>query len=65
MVALNAHVWEDPGCWGMLLSDITEHLANAYAKDGDPPTRDAAVKRILEVFNAERANPTDAPRRLR
>lgn len=40
--------------------DIARHVAKAYGNTGDL-SEEAALKRIKELFDAERASPTDAP----
>jgi hypothetical protein len=54
---------DDPFVAGIALSDMLVHWAGAYSELADVPVK-VAVARILEGFNAERANPTDAPRTL-
>jgi hypothetical protein len=43
----------------LLLVDVARHLAQAYAKEGHD--KDVTLTRIRELFDAEWANPTDAP----
>lgn len=49
--------WEDPGAWGLLLVDIARHAAKAYAAEGVAEAE--AFERILQLFRAELASPTD------
>lgn len=49
-------IYDDPGKWGIILHDLVGHIANGYAHEGMDPV--AAMGRILEIFDAERANPT-------
>lgn len=51
--------WPDPGAWGLILVDIARYAVKAYAKEGRDES--ATLARIREVFDAEWANPTDAP----
>src|SRR5450432_4149428 len=60
--------FEEPDMWGLLLVDIARHAARAYAKES-AYTEDEALARIVEMFEAEIARPTDlgktAPRSQR
>lgn len=55
--------WSDPGVWGMLLVDVAKHAAKAYAQSGSTSERDA-LKRIMDLFDAEWESPTDEPQQL-
>ncbi len=44
--------------WGLLLVDIARHAARAYARESGY-TEDEALQRILDMFEAEIARPTD------
>ena len=52
--------WEDPGHWGIVLTDVIRHLADAYQKSQgvDPKL---TIARIREMIAAESASPTDTP----
>ena len=50
--------FEEPDVWGMLLVDIARHAARAYARESNY-TEDEALARIVEMFEAEIARPTD------
>jgi hypothetical protein len=50
--------FEEPDMWGLLLVDIARHAARAYARESDY-TEEDALARILEMFEAEIARPTD------
>ena len=50
--------FEDPDMWGLLLVDIARHAARAYARESDYSEEDA-LERIVEMFEAEIARPTD------
>jgi hypothetical protein len=49
--------WKEPGAWGLLLADVARHAAKAYAAEGVPEAQ--ALDRILQLFHAELAAPTD------
>ena len=53
----------DPGLFGLALMDAARHGAKAYAQAVRIP-EDEALERILEFFDAERADPTDQPRQI-
>ena len=50
--------FEEPDMWGLLLVDIARHAARAYAREADY-TEEDALTRIVEMFEAEIARPTD------
>lgn len=50
--------FDDPGVWGLLLTDIARHAARVYSRETDYSEADA-LKRIRELFEAEMAKPTD------
>jgi hypothetical protein len=50
--------FDEPDMWGLLLVDIARHAARAYAREGDY-TEDEALTRIVTMFDAEIARPTD------
>jgi hypothetical protein len=50
--------FEEPDMWGMLLVDIARHAARAFARESDI-TEDDALARIVDMFEAEVARPTD------
>jgi hypothetical protein len=50
--------FEEPEMWGLLLVDIARHAARAYARESGY-TEDEAMTRIIEMFEAEIARPTD------
>jgi Domain of unknown function (DUF5076) len=50
--------FEEPDMWGLLLVDIARHAARAYARES-AYTEDEALARIVEMFEAEIARPTD------
>ena len=54
--------WKDPGAWGLLLADVARQAARAYAEEG--VSEADALERILALFRAELASPTDDPQQL-
>jgi hypothetical protein len=59
-VSLRTAVWEDPSAYGVMLSDLMHHIANAYHQN---EARDwvKTMQRIKEGLDAELASPTDRP----
>ena len=53
-----ARAFEEPDLWGLLLVDIARHAARAYARESNY-TEDEALTRIVDMFEAEIARPTD------
>jgi len=50
--------FEEPDTWGLMLVDIARHAARAYARESSY-SEDEALARILDMFEAELARPTD------
>ncbi len=50
--------FEEPDIWGLLLVDVARHAARAYARETEM-SEDEALSRIVEMFEAELARPTD------
>ena len=50
--------FEEPDMWGLLLVDIARHAARAYSREG-VMSEEEALARILDMFEAEIARPTD------
>jgi hypothetical protein len=50
--------FEEPDIWGLLLVDVARHAARAYARESDY-SEEEALQRIVEMFEAELARPTD------
>ena len=50
--------FEEPDTWGLMLVDVARHAARAYARETDY-TEEEALARILDMFEAELARPTD------
>ncbi len=55
--------WDDPAAWGVLLVDIAQHVANAYANAG--ASREEVLARIKALFDAEWDTPTDDAREIK
>jgi hypothetical protein len=50
--------FEEPDMWGLLLVDIARHAARAYSRESGY-TEEEALARIVDMFEAEIARPTD------
>jgi uncharacterized protein DUF5076 len=50
--------FEEPDMWGLLLVDVARHAARAYARES-AYTEEDALARIVDMFEAEIARPTD------
>jgi hypothetical protein len=50
--------FEEPDMWGLILVDIARHAARAFARES-ACTEDEALRRIVDMFEAEIARPTD------
>src|ERR1700759_1193264 len=50
--------FDEPDMWGLMLADIARHAARAYARESDL-TEEDALARIVDMFEAEIARPTD------
>jgi len=50
--------FEEPDMWGLLLVDVARHAARAYARESEF-NEEEALSRILDMFEAEIARPTD------
>jgi hypothetical protein len=53
-----ARAFEEPDMWGLLLVDVARHASRAYARESDY-SEDEALRRIVDMFDAEIARPTD------
>ena len=50
--------FDDPEAWGMVLADLTRHVARIYrTEDNIPEAR--TIERIRNLFDAEMDAPTD------
>ena len=59
-VSLRAGVWKDPAAWGVMLSDLMRHIANAYQQDQGLDLA-TTLQRIKAGLDAELSSPTDRP----
>jgi hypothetical protein len=50
--------FEEPDMWGLLLVDVARHAARAYGRES-AFTEEDALARIVDMFEAEIARPTD------
>ena len=53
-----ARAFEEPDMWGLLLVDVARHASRAYARES-AYSEDEALRRIVDMFEAEIARPTD------
>src|ERR1700675_2192198 len=53
-----ARAFEEPDIWGLLLVDVARHASRAYARES-AYTEEEALRRIIDMFEAEIARPTD------
>ena len=56
-----ARAFEEPDMWGLLLVDVARHASRAYARES-AYSEDEALRRIIDMFEAEIARPTDMGR---
>lgn len=59
-VTLNPDLWDEPGCWGIMLADLAQHVANAYSELRNAD-RALTLKQIRSGFECEWDSPTDVP----
>jgi hypothetical protein len=59
-VSLLPQAWSAPAAWGIVLSDIVRHVADAYhhTKGRD---KNQTIQEIVGMFLAEFKSPTDTP----
>jgi hypothetical protein len=50
--------FDDPDPWGMLIADVTRHIARIYATESKL-TPDQVIERVRTVYEAEMDRPTD------
>jgi hypothetical protein len=50
--------FDDPEAWGMLIADITRHVARIYARE-DKFREDETIERVRALYDAEMDAPTD------
>ena len=50
--------FDDPEPWGMLIADVTRHIARIYATESGL-TQDQVIERVRAIYDAEMERPTD------
>ena len=50
--------FDDPDPWGMLIADVTRHIARIYATESNL-SQDQVIDRVRTIFEAEMDQPTD------
>jgi hypothetical protein len=50
--------FDDPEAWGMLIADVTRHVARVYATEDKFPEEET-IERIRAIYDAEMDAPTD------
>ena len=50
--------FDDPEAWGMLIADVTRHVARIYATESNMP-EERTLERIRNIFDAEMDAPSD------
>src|SRR5256714_11246180 len=50
--------FDDPEAWGMLIADVTRHVARIYATE-DKFREEETIERIRAIYEAEMDAPTD------
>jgi Domain of unknown function (DUF5076) len=50
--------FDEAEAWGMLIADVTRHIARIYAKES-ALTEDQVIERIRSLYDAEMDSPTD------
>ena len=50
--------FDDPDPWGMLIADVTRHIARIYATESSL-TQDQLIERVRAIYDAEMERPTD------
>jgi hypothetical protein len=50
--------FDDPDPWGMLIADVTRHIARIYATEGNL-SQDQVIERVRTIYDAELDQPTD------
>ena len=53
-----ARAFEEPDMWGLLLVDVARHASRVYARESAYSEAEA-LRRIIDMFEAEIARPTD------
>jgi hypothetical protein len=50
--------FDDPDAWGMLIADVTRHIARIYATESNL-SQDQVIDRVRTIYDAEMDSPTD------
>jgi hypothetical protein len=50
--------FDEPDPWGMLIADITRHIARIYATESSL-TQDQVIERVRAIYEAEMERPTE------
>jgi Domain of unknown function (DUF5076) len=50
--------FDNPDPWGMLIADVTRHIARIYATESKL-TQDQVIERVRTIYEAEMERPTD------
>jgi hypothetical protein len=50
--------FDDAEAWGMLIADVTRHIARIYAKES-PLSEDQVIERVRSIYDAEMDAPSD------
>jgi hypothetical protein len=50
--------FDEADVWGMLLADVTRHVARVYANEG-AVTEDQVIGRVRSIYDAEMDSPTN------
>ena len=50
--------FDDPDPWGMLLADVTRHVARIYSTESKL-TQDQVIERVRTIYEAEMNHPSD------
>jgi hypothetical protein len=50
--------FDDAEAWGMLIADVTRHIARIYAKES-PLSEDEVIERVRSIYDAEMDSPSD------
>jgi hypothetical protein len=50
--------FDDAKAWGMLIADVTRHIARIYAKE-NVMSEDQVIERIRSIYDAEMDAPSD------
>jgi hypothetical protein len=50
--------FDDAEAWGMLIADVTRHIARIYAKES-ALSEDQVIERVRSIYDAEMDSPSD------